>query len=741
VSLPQPNPKLAVARRLAPQFVLAAVAGTAAGGLALAASRLAGSTWPMAAGAGILVAVLVAIGFGIGVLERAQRAARVPLSRLAHLIRRLAEEADPQSRISSEGALDQAAVIEAINELMGRFSQREELVDQRTHALEASLEQRDTEYRRAMARVGIESSKRRRAESEARRLASAIQHGADAMMVTSLDGVIEYVNPAFERVTGWSREEITGRSPSVLNSGTHPASLFAEMWATLKRGDVFRCTLINKRRDGSTFHEEKTITPLRDGRGQITHYIASGKDVSDRVKAQEKLEYLAHHDVLTGLPNRALLADRIEQALARARRENGAMAVMFLDLDGFKAINDTAGHQVGDLLLAEIANRLRAAVREHDTVARLGGDEFAIILEGTKSMSSVGGIARKLLYSLASPVHVEGADLYVTTSIGISRFPRDGEDVHTLLRKADSAMYRAKEAGKNTFRFYSQLEGDEDAQRLELEQQLRRAIERREFALFFQPQMSIDTGTVVGCEALIRWNHPTQGLVMPSVFVPVLEESGLIVEVGDWVLREACRQARGWRLAGLPTLRIAVNVSARQFSKRDLVGDVARILDETGTEPRLLHIEITEGTIAAKFERSVEIMKKLNALGVKIAVDDFGVGYSSLNYLKRLPIHSLKIDRSFIHDVTTDQNDAAIARTIIALAHNLGLDVIAEGVETLEQMFFLSRQGCNEVQGYLVGQPMPPERFAEWLRDNPRVRVRRPTKATDDATAPSVAAG
>jgi len=382
-------------------------------------------------------------------------------------------------------------------------------------------------------------------------------------------------------------------------------------------------------------------------------------------------------------------------------------------------------------LLTEIAGRLRAAVRDNDTVARLGGDEFAIILEGTKSMSAVGGIARKLLYSLASPVTVAGSDLYVTTSIGISRFPRDGEDVHTLLRKADSAMYRAKEAGKNTFRFYSQLEGDEDAQRLEIEQQLRRAIERREFALFFQPQMSIDTGRVVGCEALLRWHHPTQGIVSPAVFVPVLEETGLIVEVGDWVLREACRQARGWRLAGLPALRIAVNLSARQFSKRDLVGDVARILDETGTEPHLLHVEITEGTIAAKFERSVEIMRKLNAIGVRIAVDDFGVGYSSLNYLKRLPINSLKIDRSFINDVTTDTNDAAIARTIIALAHNLGLDVIAEGVETLEQMFFLSRQGCNEVQGYLVGEPMPPDRFATWLRDNPQVRVRRAPR--DDA--------
>jgi len=724
-------------QRHLPSLLPGFLVGALVGGVALWAAREL-AVEPLVAGSiGLASALVTFAAFGVIAAVRAQQLARLPIARLAHVIRRLAEDLDPQARVASEGNVEQAVVIEAINELMTRVGHREQQVTQRASAVEAALEQRDTEYRRAMARVGIESSKRRRAESEARRLASAIQHGADAMMVTSLDGTIEYVNPAFERVTGWSREEITGQRPSVLNSGTHPKELFAEMWQTLLRGEVFRCTLVNKRRDGSTFHEEKTITPLRDGLGNMTHFIASGKDVSDRVRAQEKLEYLAHHDVLTGLPNRALLSDRIEQSLARARRENTAMAVMFLDLDGFKAINDTAGHQVGDRLLAEIANRLQTSVREHDTVARLGGDEFAIILEGTKSMSSVGGIARKLLYSLAMPVHVEGADLYVTTSIGVSRFPRDGEDVHTLLRKADSAMYRAKEAGKNTFRFYSQLEGDEDAQRLELEQQLRRAIERREFALFYQPQMSIDSGTVVGVEALIRWHHPTQGLVMPSVFVPVLEESGLIVEVGDWVLREACRQARTWRLAGLPGLRIAVNVSARQFAKRDLVGDVARILDETGTEPHRLHIEITEGTIAAKFERSVEIMRKLSALGVKIAVDDFGVGYSSLNYLKRLPINSLKIDRSFIHDVTTDANDAAIARTIIALAHNLGLDVIAEGVETLEQMFFLSRQGCNEVQGYLVSQPMPPDQFAAWLRENPRVRVRRPTR---DGSAPDAAA-
>jgi diguanylate cyclase (GGDEF)-like protein/PAS domain S-box-containing protein len=713
-----------------PTIAFGASASLATGALGYLLCAVLGAPGWLAGGVALVLAVAVGAAVAAAVVERAERNARAPLVRLARLIDTLVADPDPGARLSGEGGLAQGTLVESINALLDARGQREEAVNQRLRAIENSLEQRDTEYRRAMVRVGIETSKRRRAESEAARLASAIAHAADAVMVTALDGTIEYVNPAFERGTGWSRQEAVGQTPKLLNSGNHSREFFEEMWRTVLAGDVYRGMLVNRRRDGTTYHEEKTITPLRDSKGVITHFIASGKDVSDRVRAQEKLEFLAHHDTVTGLPNRVLLADRLEQALVRARRDGISVAVLFLDLDGFKAINDTAGHHVGDRLLAEVANRLQATVRERDTVARLGGDEFAIILEGAKSMSAVGGIARKLLYALAAPVNIDGGDLYVTTSIGISRFGRDGEDVHSLLRKADSAMYRAKEAGKNTFRFYSQLEGDEDSQRLELEQQLRRAIDHREFVLHYQPQMSIDTGTVVGVEALVRWNHPQQGLIPPARFVPVLEESGLIVEVGDWVLREACRQARAWRLAGMPELRVAVNVSARQFSKRDLVGDVARILDETGTEPHRLHIEITEGTIAAKFDHSVEVMRKLTALGVRIAVDDFGVGYSSLNYLKRLPIHSLKIDRSFVRDVTTDGNDAAIARTIIALAHNLGLDVIAEGVETLEQMFFLSRQGCNEVQGHLVALPMPPDAFAAWLRDNPRVRIRRPHRAT-----------
>jgi diguanylate cyclase (GGDEF)-like protein/PAS domain S-box-containing protein len=676
---------------------------------------------------GMATAAVAALGWVLAAWQRKRLAvdAEAPLEALRAALDDVARSQDPTRRVPAPEAADVAALAERFNEALDYFESRDQHHANTRRLIEEQLAQRDAELKVSQTRLRLEQSKRKRAQAELAKLASAIAHAADAVMVTSREGLIEYVNPAFERMTGWTREEALGGRPSILKSGAHDEAFYANMWRTVLAGDVYRENVINRRRDGATYHEEKTITPLRDARGQITHFIATGKDISDRIRVQEKLEFMAHHDAVTGLPNRVLLLDRIDQALARGRRESMPVAVLFLDLDGFKAINDTVGHHVGDRLLNEVAGRLQNVVRERDTVARLGGDEFAVVLEGMTSMNSLSGVARKLLNAVASPYVIDDRDLYVTTSIGVARFPRDGDDVHTLLRKADGAMYRAKQAGKNTYRFYSQLEGDEDVQRLELEQQLRRAVERREFVVYYQPQVSIDSSSVVGVEALLRWNHPEQGIVEPARFINVLEETGLIVEVGDWVLREVCRQATEWKQQGMIPLRFAVNVSARQFGKRDIVGDVARVLDETGMEPKRIHIEITEGTIASKFEQTVEVMRKLNALGVRIAVDDFGVGYSSLNYLKRLPIHTLKIDQSFIRDVTTDPNDAAIARTIIALAHNLGLDVIAEGVETLEQLFFLSRQGCHEVQGHLISRPLPADEFAAWLADNQRVRVRR----------------
>lgn len=657
--------------------------------------------------------------------QRFRRQIGDPLGALAESIRDLTEGRDFTRRLPPAEAAEFTELYERFNEVLSHLQKRETwLIEQRDHFKE-KLAVVQQELRDERSRLKTEVSKRRRAQAEMLKLSSALTHSADAVMVTNRSGIIEYVNPAFESITGFSRTEAVGKSPDILRAEDQDPAVFAAMWDAIESGEVYRCELINRRKDGTTYHEEKTITPLKDSHGRITHFIATGIDISERIRAQEKLEYMAHHDAVTGLPNRVLLLDRVKQALHRAQRDGGIIAVMFIDLDGFKAINDTVGHHFGDRFLSEVAARLQSTVREHDTVARLGGDEFAIVLEGMASMTDISKVARKLIRDLAAPFIVDGREMYVTGSIGVARHPTDGNDVHTLLRKADSAMYRAKQVGKNTYRFYSEVEGEEDTARLELEQQLRRAVERREFVVYYQPQVSIDTSEVVGVEALLRWQHPQHGIVEPNRFIPLLEETGLITEVGDWVLREVCEQAVAWQKQGMPPLRVAVNLSCKQFTKRDLVGDVARILDETGLDPKRLNIEITEGTLASKIDSTVKTLDKLNALGVTISVDDFGVGYSSLNYLKRFPIDKLKIDQSFVRDVTSDTNDAAIASAIIALAHKLNLQVIAEGVETLEQLFFLSRQGCHEVQGHLVSPPLSNSEFMQWLGQNPRVRVKR----------------
>lgn len=648
-----------------------------------------------------------------------------PLGALAESIRDLTEGRDFTRRLPPADAAEFTELYERFNEVLSHLQKRETWLTEQRDQFKEELAVAQQELRDERGRLKVEVSKRRRAQAEMLKLSSALTHAADAVMVTNRSGVIEYVNPAFESITGFSRIEVVGQSPDILRAEEQDPKIFAAMWAAIENGEVYRCELVNKRKDGTTYHEEKTITPLKDSHGRITHFIATGIDISERIRAQEKLEYMAHHDAVTGLPNRVLLLDRVKQALHRAQRDGDITAVIFIDLDGFKAINDTVGHHFGDRFLGEVASRLQGTVREHDTVARLGGDEFAIVLEGMASMTDIAKVARKLIRDLAAPFIVDGREMYVTGSLGVARHPTDGNDVHTLLRKADSAMYRAKQVGKNTYRFYSEVEGEEDTARLELEQQLRRAVERREFVVYYQPQVSIDTSEVVGVEALLRWQHPQKGIVEPNRFIPILEETGLITEVGDWVLREVCEQAVAWQKLGLPPMRVAVNLSCKQFTKRDLVGDVARILDETGLDPKRLNIEITEGTLASKIDFTVKTLDKLNALGVTISVDDFGVGYSSLNYLKRFPIDKLKIDQSFVRDVTADTNDAAIAGAIIALAHKLNLQVIAEGVETLEQLFFLSRQGCHEVQGHLLSPPLSNSDFVEWLGQNPRVRVKR----------------
>ena len=570
-------------------------------------------------------------------------------------------------------------------------------------------------------------TERKRAEAEMAKLSSALEQTADLVMITDRGGVIEYVNPAFLQITGFSREETLGNKPSLLKSGNQEADYYQNLWETVLRGDTFSGIVVNRKKDGSLYHESKSITPLRDQAGRITHFVSTGKDISDQVLAQEKLQYLAHHDPLTALPNRTLLLDRLQQSLARARWHDRKVALLFMDLDRFKTINDSLGHEMGDRLLQEVGTRLRGVLRDGDTVARHGGDEFVLLLEDVASENDIALIAQKILHALAPPFRIGGHVLHISASIGISYFPADGDDSQILLRNADIAMYRAKEAGKNNFKFYTEEMSTRAVERLALENSLRFALERGEFELHYQPQVDITSGSVVGAESLLRWTTPGPGAVSPAEFIPLLEETGLILPVGAWVLREACLQLRRWQQRGRPRLHMAVNLSGRQFDDQTLPGLIQTLVAETGIDPSTLNLEMTESVLMRHSTVVNESLTTLSRAGVRLAIDDFGTGYSSLSYLKRFPIDILKIDRSFMNDVTSDTDDAHIVTAILGMGASLGLEVVAEGVETMEQCEFLRARGCRVMQGYLFARPMNTRDFSALLEQQPADSVERPT--------------
>jgi diguanylate cyclase (GGDEF)-like protein/PAS domain S-box-containing protein len=569
--------------------------------------------------------------------------------------------------------------------------------------------------------VARDVTRQKAAQAQMQKLSGAVEQTADSVMITDRDGVIEYVNAAFEATTGYARAEAIGRLPSLVKSGRHDREFYRHLWDTILSGRSYRNVLINRKHDGTLYYEEKTITPLKDETGHITHFVSTGKDITERMHAQERLQYLAYHDVLTELPNRALFMDRLEHALSLAGRGLSRLALLFLDIDRFKVINDTLGHDVGDGLLQSVARRLKESVREVDTVARVSGDEFAILLEGVDAMDDLTAIARKLLEAFASPFVLPHRELYVTTSIGVSVFPADGRDALTLLKNADTAMYRAKEAGRNTYQFYSADMSARAVERLALETGLRRVLEREELVLYYQPQVDLKSGRLLAAEALVRWRHPQLGLVQPAEFIGLLEDTCLILPVGEWVMHTAAAQAREWRRAGARELRVTVNLSARQFSAPGLVDTVTRLLDAHGLKPGLLEFEITESVLMQHAPSTVETLTRLADMGCRIAIDDFGTGYSSLAYLKRFPIHVLKIDRTFVRDVPDDPDDAAIVGTVVAMAHNLKLEVVAEGVETDKQLAFLRACGCDAMQGNLVSRPLPAGDFARYLAE-PKAR-------------------
>jgi diguanylate cyclase (GGDEF)-like protein/PAS domain S-box-containing protein len=555
--------------------------------------------------------------------------------------------------------------------------------------------------------VFADISERKQNEEKLRLSATVIEHIADGVMVVDVHGTIVTVNPAFTHITGFDAPEVVGRPWSVTHTGRDDQDLFWTMWRQLNDTGFWRGELWSARKDGETFLEWLTVSTVRNDEGRVTHYVGVFSDITRLKESQEQLDYLAHHDPLTGLPNRLLFQDRLLHAIGRAAREGQQLAVMFIDLDRFKNVNDTLGHHVGDELLKQVATALGARLRDGDTLARLGGDEFIVLLENVDGSYGAGQVATKMMALFEQPFTVAGHELFVTGSIGISLFPQDGEDANLLVRNADVAMYQAKSRGRNGYQFYSKDMDGEGVERLRMEALLRRAIERQEIFLHYQPQVELDSGRLIGVEALVRWHNPELGQVSPVRFIPMAEDTGFINQIGEWVLFEACRQMVRWDEAGLVVPKMAVNLSVRQVERGAMAPLVSRALAATNLAPRRLQLEVTESVIMNTGD-ALAFVHELHAIGVGLAIDDFGTGYSSLAYLKQLPVDVLKIDRSFIKDIAVDSDDEAIAVAIIQLGKSMHLSVIAEGVENEEQAAFLLRHGCTRAQGYLYGRPVAP---------------------------------
>ncbi|MFZ0198448.1 MAG: EAL domain-containing protein [Candidatus Sulfotelmatobacter sp.] len=723
---------------------------------------------------------------------------------------------------------------ETAREIAARIAAKEE-VSKANAGLEERVMERTGKLHKAIKRLQLQ--------------AAALEAAANSIVITDNTGTITWVNRAFTTMTGYSKEEAMGRTPRLLKSDEQPEAYYAELWSTISSGKVWKGEIVNRRKDGTTYTEEMTITPVsqgegrdetqfiaikqdisgrkqaeqalrraeekyraifedavigifqasadgrllnvnrafaeihgydspeqmlvelsnlnaaaqlfvepkrmdvlrqvlgekelvrdfeldvyrrdrservvlvnvravRDASGNMLFYEGTVEDVTARKVAEERVQFLAYYDALTGLPNRTLLQDRLATALAGARRRKDKVALLFLDLDRFKLINDSLGHSFGDLLLQEVAQRLKKWAREQDTVARLGGDEFLIVLTGVKNIADAAVAADRMTKSMTAGFVVQGRPLNITCSLGISVFPEHGTNSETLIKNADAAMYFAKESGRNNFRFFTKDLSAQAVERLTLENSLRPALEKNEFFLMYQPQVDIGTGRIIGLEALLRWQHPNLGLVPPDKFIQIAENVGLIVPIGEWVLRTACSQARKWQDEGLPAVMVAVNISAIQFRQKGFCKLIRKVLDETGLPAKYLELELTESLLLDNADLMLSVVEELKAMGVTLAIDDFGTGYSSLSYLKHFPVSKLKIDRSFVRDVAVNPDDAAITTAIISMAKSLNLKVIAEGVEDEAQMSFLRAQRCDEIQGYYFSKPLAVDKVAEKLRGN-----------------------
>ena len=568
-------------------------------------------------------------------------------------------------------------------------------------------------------RVSLQLEHQRNLEREVterlRLAAEVFNNSLEGILVTDEYNTIVTVNRAFTLITGYAEHEAVGNTPGMLDSGRHDAAFFAAFWQSLLRDGAWKGELWNQRKDGTVFPNWFSISVLRDASGRVLNYVAVFSDITERKETERRIAFLAHHDALTGLPNRVLLRDRFMQAHAQALRADTRIGILFLDLDNFKHVNDTYGHHAGDQLLIDVVASLREEVRSFDTICRQGGDEFIVMLADLPHADVAARVAQNILRRL-SVVTVENHGYEsVSASIGIALYPDDGADFDVLLSKADAAMYDAKAAGKNGARFYTQQMNDAAMARNAMQIGLRQALAQQEFALHYQPQVRLNTGAIVGLEVLLRWTHPQRGPIPPAAFIPIAEESGLIVPIGEWVLAEATRQGARWLNDGMAEISIAVNISALQFSRADFFSRVARILENSQFPPRLLELELTESILLKDVDTAFETIQKFKQLGVKLSIDDFGTGYSSLGYLKKINVDKLKIDMSFVRDICVNPSDVAIVRAIIQMGKALDLRVIAEGVETAAQAELLQSHGCHEAQGYWFGRPQAAADIAQWL--------------------------
>ncbi|HWT28272.1 MAG TPA: EAL domain-containing protein, partial [Methylophilaceae bacterium] len=567
----------------------------------------------------------------------------------------------------------------------------------------------------AVWRMVRDISEKRVAEERMQLAAKVFENTVEGIMITDADKRIRSVNRAFSQITGFGQQEVLGQKPDMLSSGRHDETFYEAMWSAINEHGSWQGELWNRRKNGEVYPEWLAISAVRNAVGEITHYVAIFSDLSERKAADERIQFLAHFDVLTGLPNRAHIQDRVELAIQNATRDNERLALLLLDLDRFKTINESLGHSAGDALLQVLAERIRSTLLTGEVVARQGGDEFIVLLPLIADPGSAALAAERIREVLEPPVELFNHSISITPSIGISVFPDDGRDFETLVRNADAAMYHAKSAGRNSYKFYTADLNARAREILEIESQLRYALDRDEFVLHYQPQVDLKTGEIIGAEALIRWQHPELGLLGPVRFIEVAEERGFIVQIGNWVIQEACRQLAQWRRQGLPRISLAVNLSTLQFRQQDLAVHLQRALSAHGLVGSDLDVEVTESVIMDDVETTIHTIDRIKSMGLQLSIDDFGTGYSSLSYLKRFKADKLKIDRSFVRDIPMDADDSAIARAIINMAKNLNMTVIAEGVETIEQWKFLDREGCHAAQGYLLAKPVPAKEFEKLL--------------------------